>query len=325
MKSRFRVTGLIVFLLWLPAGCVQEQDAAPPPAPASNESLAFVDAHSHLVDGITADEEMDLFRQAGVAAVVIMHSDPRILLDVADRHPDLVIPFIGFRRSAGPDGIAFNEDTAAVFESLADAGAVCGFGEIGTTMNPPTDPTPAQTLLNPNRLKIYALAAERKIPLTSHVDLVTPDVIEAFETIAKTYPDMPLILAHAGFNAGPEVSARLLEGHPNVYIELSIRLEPLNGWGSPAAPGPNGPNRRTMLDADGQLLPAWRELMEQYPDRFIFAMDISSAGASGREQHIEELLDIAARAFGVLPRDARQAIARDNFEKLVADCPRSPL
>ncbi len=42
---------------------------------AEARTVPYVDAHSHLLDVITADEEIALFRKAGLDGVVIM--DPK--------------------------------------------------------------------------------------------------------------------------------------------------------------------------------------------------------------------------------------------------------
>lgn len=283
----------------------------------SAEPLRFVDAHSHLLPNMTADEQMAMFKKAGVTSVVIM-SLPQDQQDLVKRYAGYVIPFVSFARNPNSTLLPLNADTLAAFDRMLDSGAACGFGEIGTTTDPP-EPS-ASTLMNPLRMKLYELAARHHAPLTSHVNLDTPEVIETFGRIARLHPDMPLILAHAGFNAGAEVSAALLAAHPNVYVELSIRLDPLNGFGDTPATAPEGRNTRSMLDANGALLPEWRTLLERYPDRFIFGMDIAPTGPKGREKRAVELAEIARKALSVLPRNSQEAIAHGNFEKLVSGC-----
>ncbi len=287
----------------------------------SAEPLRFVDAHSHLLPNMTVDEQMTMFRKAGVTAVVIM-SLPPDQQNLIKRYPGFVIPFVGFARTPSSNLLPLNADTLATFARMLDSGSACGFGEIGTTSDPPEPAT--ITLMNPLRLKVYELADTHRVPLTSHVNLDTPEVIETFGRIAGLYPHMPLILAHAGFNAGPEVSAALLAAHPNIYVELSIRLDPLNGFGSPPVTGPNGPDKRTMLDANGALTPEWRKLLERYPDRFIFGMDIAPTGPKGREQRAVDLTDIARKALSVLPLASQEAIAHGTIEKLLRGCTVEP-
>ena len=79
-----------------------------------------------------------------------------------------------------------------------------------------------------------------------------------------------------------------------------------------------------MLDANNALQPEWRRLMERYPDRFLFAMDISPTGPRGRDQRAVELADIARKALSVLLRASQEAIAHGNVEKLLQDCAAGP-
>ena len=300
--------------------------AAPLPgsgaAAEASRPLQFVDAHSHLLPNMTVDEEMAMFRKAGVSAVVIMSVPADKQQELARNYPGYVVPFFGFARSRNSNQMPMNAETLATFGKLLDSGAMCGVGETGTMMDP-AEP-PATSLQNPFYLRVFELAAAHRAPVTYHVDLSAPEVEQAFGRVAAAYPRLPLIMAHAGFNAGPEVSGRLLAAHPNIYVEVSIRLDPLNGFGDPPVPGPNGPDKRTMLDAAGALTPGWRSLMERYPDRFIFAMDIAPTGPKGREMRAPELTDIARKALAVLPRASQEAMAHGNMERLLKGCAAGP-
>jgi predicted TIM-barrel fold metal-dependent hydrolase len=313
MRSSLVLISTAMLIAALPAVAGAAQGAGQP--------LRFVDAHSHLLPNMTVDEEMAMFKKAGVTAVVIM-SLPPDQQELVKLYPGYLIPFVSFARSRTSKLLPLNADTIATFGKMLDSGAACGFGEIGTMMDP--SEAPAASLLNPLYLTVYELADAHRVPLTYHIDLDTPEVIEAFGRVAEMYPHMPLILAHAGFNAAPEVSAALLAAHPNIYVDLSIRLDPLNGLGSPPATGPETPNKRTMLDANGALTPEWRKVLERYPDRFMFAMDIAPTGPKGREQRAVELTEIARKAFSVLPRETREAIAHRNMERLLRSCPAGP-
>jgi predicted TIM-barrel fold metal-dependent hydrolase len=132
------------------------------------------------------------------------------------------------------------------------------------------------------------------------------------------YPRLKVILAHTGWNAAPEPVDKLLREHSNVFADLSMRLEPVNGYTSPPAPNPEA--QRSMLNADGALQQAWRKVLETWQDRFMFAMDITTA-SRGRADHIGELVDVAWKALSGLPRSAQEAIGHGNFEKLVNGCP----
>jgi len=289
-------------------------------AQTTSEPVRYVDAHSHLLPDVTPDAEVALFKQAGIGAVVIMHPEPEVLQSLARKYPGYVIPFISIARIATASGLHLDDNTAAAFAKLYDSGAVCGFGEMGTRLVPNPEPNDAAALRNRFRSKIYDVANARGAPLIIHVELSTPEVIEAFGQIAGSHPRMPLILAHAGWNAGPKVIEELLAAHPNIHVDLSVRLDPLIGFGNPPMPRPDGPNQLSLLTADGALQPEWRALLGRFSDRFMFAMDVTGTGETGRQKYIAELLADARSAFSVLPHEAREAIAHGNLEKLLSSC-----
>jgi predicted TIM-barrel fold metal-dependent hydrolase len=290
-------------------------------AQAKDVPVRYMDAHSHLMlPKLTPDEEIPFFKKAGVTAVVIMHPDPDMLRAVAKKYPGYVIPFISIARTPDMPGLRLSEDTAAIFARLLATGEVCGFGELPTRLEPKADPSDDVALLKSMRMKIYDLANAHGVPVNMHVDLNTPAVIEAFADIAASHPHMPLILAHAGWSAGPDVVDGLLAAYPNIYVDLSIRLDPPFGFGTAAVSRQIEPNKLSILTADGALQPKWRALLARFPDRFMFGMDVSAAGASGRQERIGDLLAAAGTAFGALPRDAQEAIAHGNLEKLLHGC-----
>lgn len=299
-------------------------------AKAQSAPIRYVDAHSHFLMPVVApDDQIELSKKAGMAAVVLIDSNPERLQAVLKRYPGYVIPFITFSRRARPAGdpaVMLDGSTAEIFKKLHDAGTVCGFGELATRMQPALDVDDTSALHNTLRLKIYELAAARAVPVLLHVDLATPEVIEAFARVAAAYPGMPLILAHAGRVAGPDAIERLLRLHSNIHIDLSNKLDPLLGWGNP--PAPLGQASDTALDAQGALRPEWRRLLEAFPERFLFAMDANFAEGSNRGNHILEMAEVAHKAFAPLSRNAHEAIAHGNLERLVRGCrawPRSRL
>jgi predicted TIM-barrel fold metal-dependent hydrolase len=283
--------------------------AAPDPTPPPVRAIPYVDAHSHLLTVITPDEEIALFRAAGLAGVVIMYPDLDALLGVARRNPGFVIPSVSVARTPQMTGLRLGPTTADTFDQLQRDGLVCGFGELPTRLDPNPDPTDAAAFANPFRQRIYALANARKIPVNVHVSLAGPEVVAAVEAVARSNPDMPLILAHAGWVADAELTGRLLAAHPNLHADLSIRLDPAKA---------DNPNLAlSVLTPDGALRPEWRALIERFPDRFMFAMDITESSRHGR---IPELVAAARRAFSPLPRDVEDAVAHGNIQRLMAGC-----
>lgn len=297
----------------LMAGC-----ATVPPAPGP---VRYVDAHSHLLEGMTAEQEIALFRAAGLAGVVIMHPDPAQLRDAAARDPGYVVPFISLARLPEMSGLRLTDSSVETMTELHTAGQACGFGEIPTRIMPRTEPTDDLSLLNPDRLRIYAAANRLGLPLNLHVDIADAAVAGSIERIARDNPRLKLILAHAGWSASPETIGRLMDAHPNIHADLSVRLDPAGGLPQePLARGslpPGAGSTISIVLPDGVLDPQWRELIVRHHDRFLFAMDVTQRE---RPKHIELLLATARRALAPLGRRIEQAVAHGNIERLLEGC-----
>jgi len=93
----------------------------------------------------------------------------------------------------------------------------------------------------------------------------------------------------------------------------------------PAAPLP--PNSQppgavtviSILQSDGSLLPAWRQAITRFPDRFLFAMDLTEAE---RPKHAKLLLELARNALAPLGAATEGAVANGNVQRLYRNCPR---
>ena len=279
-------------------------------AAAERPAIRYVDAHSHIVTSIPADEEIVRMKQAGLSAVVIMDPRPAALQSLVRRYPHFVIPFISAARSADMAGLRLDPHTAGTYGRLQATGAVCGFGEIPTRLDPNPEPSDAAALTNDFRSQIYALAERRRVAVNIHVSLETAATIAAIERILADHPHMPLIIAHAGWMAGPELMGRLLAAHANLHTDLSVRLD------RPGAPGAD-PHSNSIVDPQGVLLPAWRALIERFPDRFLFGLDVTMAK---RPDHIAELVDDARHTLGALPLPVEEAVAHGNIERLLHGC-----
>lgn len=160
---------------------------------------------------------------------------------------------------------------------------------------------------------IYAAAAASGAPVIVHTDLADPANLAAVEAATTAYPNMHFVLAHLGWTAGPELIGRLLDAHPNLYTDVSIRFDPPG-----SLPWRNNGLDLSILTSDDTILPAWRAVIDRHPDRFLFAMDINSFGP--RYQMAVQLVDVARKALAPLPRPTQEAIAHGNGEKLLAGC-----
>jgi len=303
VKYTGAVAAGILFWVAFVALCPSESGAAEP------RNVRYVDAHSHPFAGMRLDDEVAAFRDAGVSGVLLMWPDPYPVRSVANQNPGYVIPML----SISSNKTILTDETAAAFAHARDDMGFCGFGELATRLLSNGKMSDADSISDARRLKIYDVAEAKATPVNMHVSLADVDTVAVYEAIVSSHPGVPFVLNHAGLRAGPDLLKRLLQSHPNLYVELSGRLTP---------PTADRPRPQSALTADGVLKPDWRDLFERFPDRFLFGMDVNSvAGVAG----IGDRLAIARKAFAVLPLEAEENIAFRNIGRLMKGCGGLPI
>ena len=99
---------------------------------------------------------------------------------------------------------------------------------------------------------------------------------------------------------GVHIRRRLLQAHPNLYMEIKI---------DPLELGKNPP-----LAADGQIKPEWLKLFTDFPDRFVIGTD--QHYASGRSMTGPQRWQMAVLLLNQLPGDLRRKIASENAPRI---------
>jgi len=213
---------------------------------------------------------------------------------------------------AGPD---VRKKFKARAEELLKMGVV-GFGEM--TAEHFSGYTPYQTAPpdHPLYLLLADMAAEHNVPIDIHMEAVPQDMplppdlksppnaprlhanIAVFEKFLAHNPRAKIIWDHLGSDftgfRTVELDRRLLQAHPNLYMEIKT---------DPDAHGKNYP-----LAFDGRIKQEWLKLFTDFPDRFVI----------GSDQHYPEPKDASKRwqetifLFNQLPADVRKKIGTEN-------------
>ncbi|HUJ29012.1 MAG TPA: amidohydrolase family protein [Myxococcales bacterium] len=266
-----------------------------------------IDAHAHL-------EPADL--AAGVRAAQAQKDAARIFLltppDTFD-HPGR-LDEEALLAAVGPPGklaviaggstlnAMIQEDSrdAAAFraraEQLLKAGAI-GFGEI--TVEHFAGGTPYQSAPpdHPLMLLLAGIAGGSGAPIVLHMEALRGN-LAAFERLLDHDKRARIVWAHAGADGTglrtPDLCRRLLKAHANLFMELKI--------------DPRNPGLNPLLDGE-RLRPAWLELFQQFPDRFIIGSDQHYAGDGRRWQ---AMLGMLAQ----LPAELQRKIGGENALRL---------
>ncbi len=164
---------------------------------------------------------------------------------------------------------------------------------------------------NEAMLKVYRVAAEYDLPVLLHSNITSkrernPLYLEELEEALSKNTDVRFIWAHAGTSMELHrhqeelvfllpLLQDLLAQHDNLYIDLSwTLLEPY------------------LVDAKGQPNPDWLKLLQAYPTRFVLGSDVV-----GRFNNLGETMQGFDPILDALPANVAQAIAEDNFLKLL--------
>ncbi len=183
------------------------------------EGAELFDAHVHCgtdIDGFTAPrEELVAFLRASRVTRAFC-----FCLDEPDRHP-------AFRAAndrtlaaaAASDGMLIPFVRLDLTEEPIPEAARClDLGARGIKLHPRAQ----QFLLNDERLApIFALAAERRVPILIHGGRGLPPIADDLHRVVDRHPGATLIIAHGGI-ADLAALADAFAGHPGVYFDTSI-------------------------------------------------------------------------------------------------------
>ncbi len=183
------------------------------------DGVDLFDAHVHCgtdIDGFTSPyEELTAFlRATGVTRSFCFCLDepdrePAFraandrTLEAAGRSEGLLIPFVRLDLSAGP---------------IEEAERCLDRGARGIKLHPRAQ----SFLLDDERLDpIFALAAERRVPILIHGGRGLPPIADDLHRVVDRHPDAKLIIAHGGI-ADLAALADAFAGHPSVFFDTSI-------------------------------------------------------------------------------------------------------
>ena len=256
-------------------------------AHAAYEGPIF-DAHLHYnveaVPHYPPGTVFELFRKNGVKAI-LANSRPndgsRLLYESAQKTPSLgvaVVPFIRVYRNRDDYGTWFdNPDIYKMILEEEKRGYYRGVGEFHVFGKS------AGTKVVKD---IVDFAVAKNLVLHAHCDE------EALEILFAHNPKARIIWAHTGFGTPLARVEELLRKHPQLWGELSYRMDVADG---------------------GQLSPAWKEFFSRHASRFVVGSD---TWVNQRWESYPQLLAGYRQWLGDLPRASAERIAWRNMAEL---------
>jgi len=308
------------------------------PSPTLAYDGPIVDAHKHWAEGMNVDDVRLRASKNNVTKFVIF---PRhfgrdgITEEAADRlardHGDIFWVLIGLQKDE-LKGIAargaslwdwhhppseWKSFLAWAREELL-SGRRHGLGELtarhyaytlgaGAERDLPLDSVVFSDLLR--------LSAETKRPLVLHAE-AEAHVMAALEKQLTENPDAIVVWAHACGRTSPSETRRLLKRFPNLYCDLANMTD----TGNYGSLWPRAGSWTYQFEKDGQVIPEWKAVVIEYPDRFMLGMDNNEQKGwvngqwNRRLNRFRSLLD-------QLPGKVASALAIDNAVRIYGPRP----
>jgi predicted TIM-barrel fold metal-dependent hydrolase len=223
-------------------------------SPVRAQPPLFADVHVHFnwdqKELISAAEVVAKLKKAGVAFAVVTATPSALALEMKRAGGDLIIPFFSpYTHELGRQDWYLREETVALAEDGLRQGLYRGIGEVHFMVG--FKPVTGNAVFR----QLLELARRYEVPMLVHVDAGNE---QKFSEICLGNPGVEFIFAHAGGNLYPRHIRRVIERCNNVLIEFSAR-DPWRYGG--------------LTGDDNLLLPGWRELVLEYPQRFVVGTD----------------------------------------------------
>ena len=276
---------------------------------AAAQAEPIADIHLHWKwnqkEVTSPQQAIAILDEQEVGLAVVTGTPPELALELHRLAPDRVIPIYGIYRVPA-DWSTWHHDqdlVGRVRQALA-SGRYRGIGEVhmlGGFIS---------HWQNPVIAGLFDLAAEFDVPVLLHTEFSRADYTLG---LCRAHPRTRLLWAHSGVMLKPAEIRRVLDGCPNVQAELSAR----DPWRHLANP---------IADADGRLLPEWRALLLDYPERFMVGSDPVwpvdrlnpwDEPDSGW-QELPRFLDFHRHWLAELPPSVARAIRWDNAQRFFA-------
>lgn len=260
---------------------------------------------------------MRLFDQLEVAKAGNGPAGPdSIALDYAAKYPDRFIPFLGLweiQVQIRDDGAwAWNLQSPRIMAYLVklegelQSGKARGIGELypnNMNSHPPAFPGTRYPVDSPLMRRLWAFSAQYGVPLSVHLE-ADGSSVAGMERLLDVTPQGIFIWAHTGFFAEPPLLKRLFQQHPALFCELSWRDERTikTGWRLPLP-----------ISEGGQLRPIWKDLLEEFPERFVIGTDVNPPSII----EYATLIQYWRKILSQLTPETAEKLAHKNAERIL--------
>ena len=247
----------------------------------SNPLLPIFDGHLHYshdaVEMIPPEKAVAILRAAGLKYAVISSSNDEGTQKLRALAPDLILPALRpYRSRADTSSWLQNEAIIPYLKERLAKYRYVAIGEFHVSGDQARQPIMKATV---------ELAKQHQLVLHAHSDA------QAIEILFELNPAATILWAHSGFDQ-PAVIGPMLKKYPRLFADLAFRSDYVSS---------------------GELDPTWRQLFDQYPDRFIAGTDTYTPE---RWAYVGDYAQWMRQWLSKLPSPLKEKLAYQNGEAL---------
>ncbi len=262
-----------------------------PPALAADYQGPIIDAHAHVSNATAIDTYVTAMKKHNITKVVLLgvggvqKDDVAWIEAAARKYPGVVVP-------GAPVADPSDAGVSKAAEAL-DALKARALGEVhGRQVSRKIDRDPATFG------KLFELAASRGVPVIIHEEL-SDGAVKPLDAALAAHRKTIVVLAHGGEGPPARVDG-LLARNPNLHVDLS---------------GMHFLRKPALATEKGPLDPAWKAVIEKYPDRFLIGIDVW-APRLFEGPTLDKLMAWTRRILGELSPDVATRVASKNAAAL---------
>ncbi len=279
---------------------------------AQTNELYFIDAHSQVDHTVPLNKVLSVMQQAGVSHAILSSRGKlkaKEFLKFALQHTDVITPAIRTK------GKPYDTGSAKFYKSLkaqVNSGKFSAIAEVLLYHAKKGNKAPEYVIYPEDKRVLTTLeyAMDNHWPFVIHIEFGAlhgkqkKHFMKAMEKMLDNHAEQPFVLTHMG-QLDADVCQRLIENHKNIYFHT--------GWSNPVATASSKQPWVNLFEGQ-HFAPKWRDLLTQYPERFVFALDNVFA-EHWSDFYIKQMV-FWKKALGELPADAAHLIAHGNAERL---------
>ncbi len=289
--------------------------------PSTAAELYFVDAHSQMDEDVDQETIIKLMDRGGVYSTILAARrgrKPRDIVRFANAYPERIIPSVTTKKWGYVQELkSLHKKYYRALGKQVRSGKFRAMAEVLMWHSGcPKDKCPSVLVRSGDKRVRAALKAAlaKGWPFVAHIEFGSlsgssrDDFMGDLKGMLDANPDHPFALIHMGQLEYGEVR-KLIKAHKNIHFLAAHSNTIAVAEAAGAKPWVD------MFEGE-KLSPAWRKLVVDHPDRFVFALD----NVWGEKHWTAELymsqIELWRSALSDLPDMVARAIAHGNAERL---------